>query len=138
MRLIRSESCTFIWQPKVLMQTVLEAEGASGRASAVALAVGLWESGKGAVDALAGVLVILFLRLVDAGCNRNFTRTALEPEILNLQIPGPRRLPQYIRDAATFLVPKPKDRPSPSIYHLHLPTPRLSSPRVPSRGGLNR
>src|SRR5215208_234840 len=103
MRRIRSESCTFIWQPKVLMQAVLPTEGACVRPCPG----GFRESGIGAVGVSLLVLFILILRLVYAGCDRDFPGTAHEPEILYLQIPGQRRPPQYIRDASTFLVPEP-------------------------------
>jgi hypothetical protein len=39
------------------------------------------------------VLLILFLRLVDAGDDGDLPRTALEPEILDLEIPGKSRPP---------------------------------------------
>src|SRR5918995_7261041 len=111
MRLIRSESCTFIWQPKVLMQAVRPSEGA--RAS------GLRESG--IVCVVSVVLLILILRLVDAGPHGDLPRTALDPEVLDLQIPGTRRPLDYIRDATTFLLPKRKHRPSNTR---NPPTPR--------------
>src|SRR5215213_4035842 len=101
MRLMRSESCTFIWQPKVLMQAVLP----SGRACPA----GFLESGMGVVGV---VLLILFLRLVDAGSQGDLPRTTLEPQLLDLHVPGPRRPPEYIRNACTFLLPQLQNRPT--------------------------
>jgi hypothetical protein len=86
MRRIRSESCTFIWQPKVLMHAVLPPEVRPSPE-------GFLRRGIGAVGASVVVLFILFLRLVDAGFDGDLSGTALEPEILHLQIPGPRRPP---------------------------------------------
>src|SRR5215210_844970 len=99
---MRSESCTFIWHPNVLMQAVL--------VPGSALPAGFLESGMG--TAVFVVLLILFLRLVDPGPEGDLPRTTLEPYILDLQIPGPRRPPQYIRNAPTFLLPKLQHRPS--------------------------
>src|SRR5215208_5321489 len=100
MRLIRSESCTFIWHPKVLMQAVL-APGSTRPA-------GFLESGMGAVCV---VLLILFLRLVDPGPEGDLPRTALEPQLFDFHVPGPRRPTEYIRNARTFLLPKLQHRP---------------------------
>src|SRR5215213_4472477 len=99
MRLMRSESCTFIWQPKVLMQAVLGPERSCP--------AGFLESGMGVIGV---VLLILFLRLVDAGSKGDLPRTALEPQLLDLHVPGPRRLLEYIRYARTFLPPKLEHR----------------------------
>src|SRR5919107_6212984 len=98
MRLIRSESCTFIWHPKVLMHAVLEPTRS--------LCEGFLESGMGAVGVVCVVLLILFLRLVDAGSEGELSRTAFEPHLLDLQVPGSRRPPEYIRNARTFLLPQ--------------------------------
>src|SRR5215210_85361 len=100
MRLIRSESCTFIWHPKVLMQAVL--------APGSARPAGLLESGTAAVVFV--VLLILFLRLVDSGSEGDLPRSALEPQLFDLHVPGPRRPPEYIRNARTFLLPKLQHR----------------------------
>src|SRR5919112_2655586 len=97
---MRSESCTFIWHPKVLMHAVL-APGSAG-------SPGFLESGMGVVCAL---LFILFLRLVDPGPEGDLPRTALEPQPFDLQVPGPRRPPEYILNARTFLLPKPQHSP---------------------------
>src|SRR5215208_451482 len=96
---MRSESCTFIWQPKVLMQAVL--------APRLARPAGLLESGIGAVAVVCVALLIFFLRLVNSGCEGDLPRTALEPQLFDLHVPGPRRPPEYIRNARTFLLPKP-------------------------------
>src|SRR5215207_2467442 len=109
MRLIRSESCTFIWQPKVLMHAVL--------VSGPARPAGFLESGMGVVCV---VLLILFLRLVDPGFEGDLPRTALEPQLFDLHVPGPRRPPEYIRYARTFLLPL-----APSL---------LTPPETPSTG----
>jgi hypothetical protein len=74
MRLMRSESCTFIWHPKVLMQAV-RPSGAPRRAGFFR------ESGIGVVSV---VLLILILRLVDAGPDGDLPRTALEPQVIDL------------------------------------------------------
>src|SRR5215217_6931026 len=57
------------------------------------------------------VLLILFLRFVDSGSERDLPRTALEPQLFDLHVPGPRRPPEYIRNARTFLLPKLQHRP---------------------------
>src|SRR5687767_15943290 len=64
---------------------------------------GFRKSGMGAVFV---VLLILFLRLVDSGPERDLPRTALNPQPFDLQVPGQRRPPEYIRNALTFLLPK--------------------------------
>jgi hypothetical protein len=87
---MRSESWTFIWQPKVLMHAVFGAptpdppEGPNS-------APGFWESGIGEGREVFVVSVILFLRLVDAGSAGDLSRTDLEPDLLDLEIPRPRR-----------------------------------------------
>src|SRR5919107_5290683 len=94
---------------------------------------GFLESGMGVVCV---VLLILFLRLVDAGSEGELSRTAFEPHILDLQVPGPRRPPEYIRNARTFLLPKLEHRPSyppanaPPPCTL-LPLPRGNRPHRP-------
>src|SRR5215210_6015967 len=98
---MRSESCTFIWHPKVLMHAVL--------VSGLARPAGFLESGMGVVCV---VLLILFLRLVDAGSEGDLPRAALEPHIFDLHVPGPRRPPEYIRNARTFLLAELEHRPS--------------------------
>src|SRR5215217_2236328 len=108
---MRSESCTFIWHPKVLMQAVLAPGSARPR--------GLRKSGMGAVFV---VLLILFLRLVDSGSEGDLPRTALEPQLFDLHVPGPRRPPEYIRKARTVLLPKLQHRPPPSPSN-NPPTP---------------
>src|SRR5215213_684465 len=124
MRLMRSESCTFIWQPKVLMQAVLP----SGRACPA----GFLESGMGVVGV---VLLILFLRLVDAGSQGDLPRTTLEPQLLDLHVPGPRRPPEYIRNARTFLLPKLEHR---SLIGFPYNPPPDPSSTPPSRNTLDR
>jgi hypothetical protein len=89
MRRIRSESCTFIWHPKVLMQAVLPPLVVA----TVPPSAGLRDNGIGAVGASLAVLFILFLRLVDAGCDGDLTRTAPEREIFDLEIPCKSRPP---------------------------------------------
>jgi hypothetical protein len=69
MRRIRSESWTFIWQPKVRMQAVLVPSDPEG-ALAPPPAPGLREILTGVAVRVGGVSVgslIVFLRLVDAG-----------------------------------------------------------------------
>src|SRR5215210_8413336 len=77
--------------------------------SGLARPAGFLESGTGVVCV---VLLILFLRLVDAGSQGDLPRTALEPHILDLHVPGPRRPPEYIRNARTFLLTELEHRPS--------------------------
>src|SRR5215204_1589331 len=116
MRLMRSESCTFIWHPKVLMQAVL--------APGSACPEGFLESGIGAIGVVCVVLLILFLRLVDPGPEGDLPRTTLDPHILNLQVPGPCRPPEYIRTARTFLLAQLQHAPP-----LHtLPNPTAPGP----------
>src|SRR5919112_4523006 len=97
---MRSESCTFIWHPKVLMHAVL-APGSAGPS-------GFLESGMGVVCVL---LLILLLRLVNPGPQGDLPRTTLEPQLFDLHVPGPRRPPEYIRYARSFLLPKLQHRP---------------------------
>src|SRR5215213_8382492 len=125
---MRSESCTFIWHPKVLMQAVLAAGSARPALSL--------QSGMGAVFV---VLLILFLRLVDSRSEGDLPRTALEPQLFDLHVPGPRRPPEYIRNARTFLLPKLQHRPPPSPPNSP-PTPHpflmLPPPNNPDRSHL--
>src|SRR4028119_1418608 len=107
MRRIRSESWTFIWQPKVLMQAVLpepglpEAAGPAGR--------GLEASGTGA--GARGVSLILFLRFVDPGPHGDLTGPGLDLQIFYLHVPGPSGPPQYMRDLRLFLAAKREQSP---------------------------
>src|SRR5829696_1752200 len=125
---MRSESCTFIWQPQVLMQAVL--------APGLARPEGLLESGIGAVAVVCVALVIFFLRLVNSGFEGDLPRTALEPQLFDLHVPGPRRPPEYIRYARTFLLPKLEHRPPISPPN-NLPTPDHFI-TLPSRNILHR
>src|SRR5688572_12390551 len=115
MRLMRSESCTFIWQPKVLIQAVL--------VSGPARPAGFLESGMGVVWV---VLFILFLQLVDSGSEGDLSRTALEPQLLDLHVPGPRRPPEYILNARAFLIPNLQHR-SPTYLSASPPPLRPST-----------
>src|SRR5918998_68717 len=122
---MRSESCTFIWHPKVLMHAVL-APGSAGPP-------GFLESGMGVVCVL---LLILFLRLVDPGPQRDLPRTTLEPQLFDLHVRGPRRPPEYIRYARSFLLPKLQHRPAiPPPYSPPAPGPLCA---LPPRNTLNR
>src|SRR5215210_2011047 len=88
------------------------------------------------MGAILVVLLILFLRLVDSGSEGDLPRTALEPQLFDLHVPGPSRPPEYIRNARTFLLPKLQHRPlisppnSPST-----PDPYIT---LPSRNNLDR
>src|ERR687886_1949615 len=117
MRLMRSESWTFIWHPKVRMQAVLAAAGGLARAW------GFLESFTG--TALCGgvptLSLILFLRLVDAGSNGDLSRTGQELELAYLEVARPGRPLKYIRDAAPFLL---AEREHGALAHL-LPLPLL-------------
>src|SRR5215204_4896301 len=125
---MRSESCTFIWQPNVLMQAVL--------APGSARPEGFLESGMGAFGVICVVLLILFLRLVDPGPEGDLPRTTLEPQVFDLHVPGPSRPPEYIRNARTFLLPKLQNRP-PITPPNNLPTPDHFI-TLPSRNILHR
>src|SRR5215211_964675 len=120
---MRSESCSFIWQPKVLMQAVLAPEAVRP--------AGFLMSGMVRV-----VLLILFLRLVDADSQGDLPRTTLEPQFFDLHVPGPRRPPEYIRNACTFLPPKPQN--GPTIHSPTSPPPPHSPGFLPRRNILNR
>src|SRR5215207_5718691 len=97
MRRIRSESCTFIWHPKVLMQAVFPSPGASGvrrlRGPPRGSPGVLRESGIGAVGSSLVVLLILFLLRVDAGYDGDLPWTTPELEVLYLEVPGTGRPP---------------------------------------------
>src|SRR5215207_5761712 len=95
---------------------------------------GLLESGMDAVFLV--VLLILFLRLVDSGSEGDLPRTALEPQLFDLHVPSPRRPPEYIRNARTFLFPKLQHRPPISPPHsTPTPDPFIT---LPSRNNLHR
>src|SRR5919107_916122 len=95
---MRSESCTFIWHPKVLMHAVL-APGS-------------------------------------AGPQRDLPRTTLDPQLFDLHVRGPRRPPEYIRYARSFLLPKLQHRPTiPPPYSPPAPGPLCA---LPPRNTLNR
>src|SRR5215213_8050274 len=122
---MRSESCTFIWHPKVLMQAVLAAGSARPALSL--------QSGMGAVFV---VLLILFLRLVDSRSEGDLPRTALEPQLFDLHVPGSRRPPEYIRNARTFLLPKfSTGPPSRAPTALRSLTPSSRSPPATTSTG---
>src|SRR5215211_3255694 len=95
---------------------------------------GLLESGMGAVFFV--VLLKLFLRLVDPGSEGDLPRTALEPQLFDLHVPGPRRPPEYIRNARTFLLPKLQHRSPPSPPN-NPPTPHPFI-MLPSRNNRHR
>src|ERR671915_420387 len=99
-------------------------------APALARPSGLLESGMGAVVFV--VLLILFLRLVDSGSEGNLSRTALEPQLLDLHVPGSRHPPEYIRNARTFLLPKPQHSTLTSQYPL-CASYRYAKPKPESR-----
>src|ERR671910_257343 len=94
----------------------------------------LLESGIGAVVFV--VLLILFLRLIDSGSEGDLPRTALEPQLFDLHVPSPRRPPEYIRNAPTFILPKIQHRPPISPPNSP-PTPDPST-ALPSRDALER
>src|SRR5215203_368215 len=105
MRRIRSESWTFIWQPKVRIQAVLASPDGKGdpRASLPPgfLEIQTWVGG---VWALWAASLIGFLRLVDAGLHGDLSGTALEPELPDLKVASPRRPPKYIHHGTLFLL----------------------------------
>ena len=82
------------------------------------------------------VLLILFLRLVDSGSEGDLPRTALDPQLFDLHVPGPRRPPEYIRNALTFLLPKLEHWPPISPPN----SPPIPDPFItlPSRNILHR
>src|SRR5687768_16664321 len=94
---------------------------------------GLLESGMGAVCV---VLLIFFLRLVNPGPEGDLPRTALEPQLFDLHVPGARRPTEYIRNARSFLLPK--------LQHRATISPPNSPPTpdhlitLPSRNTLDR
>src|SRR5215208_5853212 len=82
------------------------------------------------------MLLILFLRLVDSGSERDLPRTALEPQPFDLHVPGPCRPPEYIRNARTFLLPKLQHRPPtspPNGPPIPDPPPALPSGKILDR-----
>src|ERR687885_34321 len=86
MRRIRSESWTFIWQPKVLMHAVLDPPDAGAREGFLV---------KGIVGPAFFVLLIFILRLVDAGSQDDLAGTSLDVEPRQLQVARPRRPAQH-------------------------------------------
>src|SRR5918994_4043438 len=138
MRRIRSESWTFIWQPKVRIQAVLASpdgtspdETGDPRASLPPgfLEIQTWVVG---VWALWAASLIIFLRLVDGGLHRDLSGTALEPELPDLKVASPRRPPKYIYHGALFLLAEREHRALPRN-----PTrpPRLPLPHHLTTGG---
>src|SRR5215218_4373123 len=114
MRRIRSESWTFIWQPKVRIQAVLVPSDPEGAVAEGAPGLREIMTGVAVRVAACGVSVvslIVFLRLVDAGSHGDLSRTALELEFPYLEVARPRRPPKYSRDGASFLLPYRKHRP---------------------------
>src|SRR5215217_3190426 len=114
---MRSESWTFIWQPKVLMHAVLPMAGAraSGflprrtgtdrRASPAA-------ASQAAFFASSVVLLILFLRLVDAGPQDDLAGAFLDLAPRQVQVARPRRRAQHGRDLREVFGPQREYRPS--------------------------
>src|SRR5918997_4356715 len=114
MRLIRSESWTFIWQPNVLMHAVLDAPPgpASGLSSGDPAGTGAWVwealsmSGIGATSFLAlfvVVLLILVLRLVDVGFQDHLSGTRFNFVLREVQVARARRPPQDAPDLIEVL-----------------------------------
>src|SRR5918997_6670515 len=98
MRRIRSESWTFIWQPKVRMQAVLLPTRDP--------------AGWGFVESfIIGALLILLLRLVDARPHGDLSGTAPQLELSDLEVARPRRPPKYIRHGAPFFLTEGEHRP---------------------------
>jgi hypothetical protein len=87
---MRSESWTFIWQPKVLMHAVFGAPPVAPLEGPDP-APGFCERGIGEGCDVLKLSLILFLRLVDAGSKGDLSRTDLEPDFLDLEVSSPRR-----------------------------------------------
>src|SRR5918997_971842 len=99
MRRMRSESWTFIWQPKVRMHAVL----LPSRNPA---------PGWGFVESfIIGALLILLLRLVDARPHGDLSGTAPQLELPDLEVASPRRTPKYIRHGTLFFLTEREHRP---------------------------
>src|SRR5215204_3975783 len=109
MRLIRSESCTFIWQPNVRMHAVLDAPPGLAAWLAAVLpsggpaGTGVWVregfsmSGIGATSFLAVfvvVLLILVLRLVDVGFQDHLSGARFNVELREVHVARVCRPPQ--------------------------------------------
>src|SRR3712207_1198254 len=101
MRRMRSESWTFIWQPKVRMHAVLVASETPGPLA----------TGWGFLVRFIRVSLILLLRLVDSRSHGDLPWPGVELELPQLKVACLRRLPKYIRDAAYFLDSKFKYLP---------------------------
>src|SRR3712207_5067018 len=91
-RRMRSESWTFIWQPNVRMQAVRVSPTAwplapRRDAGFVEIRTGV------AVRGVCAVSLIVFLRLVDAGSQRDLARATLQLEVARLEVARPRRPP---------------------------------------------
>src|SRR5215216_2598456 len=125
MRRMRSESWTFIWQPKVRMQAVL---APSGTPRGLSPGPGFLETRTGVtVRGVSTVSLILFLRLVDAGSHADLTRADLELDLPNLEVAGPRRPPKYSRHGASFFLSQREHRPIAQPRTGLLPSPCYSS-----------
>src|SRR5215207_975244 len=119
MRLIRSESWTFIWQPNVLMHAVLDAPP-SGLPSGGPAGTGAWVregfpiSGIGAtfLAVFVVVLLILVLRLVDVGFQDHLSRARFNVELRKIQVARACRPPQDAPDLIEVLGSDREYRPS--------------------------
>src|SRR5829696_7714673 len=96
MRRIRSESWTFIWQPKVLIQAILVDSasglppGGSTAGTVVGVRDGFLTSGIGVMFLLVLViLLILFLRFIDLGFQDYLPRARLDVKPRDIQVARP-------------------------------------------------
>src|SRR3712207_2796535 len=121
MRRIRSESWTFIWQPKVLIHAVL-VDAASvlppGRTAGTGVGArdGFLTSGIGVMFLLVWViLLILFLRFIDLCFQDSPPRARLDANPRDTQEPSPPPPPQDFPDLVEILAPHREYR----CYRLH-------------------
>src|SRR5918998_4608904 len=109
MRRMRSESWTFIWQPKVRMQAVLPGAASASTGDAVRPTGFLPNATNCVASVLAACpravlsVVIDLLRLVHAGAQHDGARPGLGAQRTDLEVARARRAIEYSLDAAYFL-----------------------------------
>src|SRR3712207_1432143 len=132
---MRSESWTFIWQPKVRMHAVFvgsESVGPGGR----------WGFSVSFMGGPSMFSLILFLRLVDQALYGDLPGAQLQFDPLELEVARLRGPPKYSLDLGPFPLTKHEHRPfaplSPSPLLLYTTTAPPPVPPAYSRYRANR